>query len=58
MAKTALMAVGCGGRVRDRQRLGWMDGVKMDLGSTWMTVEAARQCEKIGMNGKPGCICR
>ena len=35
-----------GGRVRNRQRLGWMDGVKVNLGSRVMTVEAARQCSK------------
>ena len=34
------------GRVRGRQRLGWMDGVKVALGNRGMTVEAARQCAK------------
>ena len=34
-----------GGRLRDRPRLGWMDGV-LTLGNTGMTVEAARQCAK------------
>ena len=33
-----------GGRVRGRQRLGWMDGVKVALGNRGMTVKAARQC--------------
>ena len=33
-----------GDRVRDRQRLGWMDGVQVALGNRGMTVEAARQC--------------
>ena len=28
-----------GGRVRGRQRLGWMDGVKVALGGKGMTVE-------------------
>ena len=32
--------------VRGRLRLGWMDGVKMTLGSRGMTVEASRQCAK------------
>ena len=45
-----------GGRVRDRSRLGWMDDVKMALGSNEMTVEAARQCAKD--KKKPWCICR
>ena len=31
-----------GGRVRGTPRLGWMDGVKVALGSIRMTVEAAR----------------
>ena len=33
-------------RVRGRQRLGRMDGVKVALGNRGMTVEAARQCTK------------
>ena len=33
-------------RVRGRPRLGWMDGVKVDLGNRGMTVEATRQCAK------------
>ena len=41
-----LMADISGGRVRSRPRLGWMDGVKMALGSKGMMVEAARQCSK------------
>ena len=32
-----------GGRVRGRQRLGGMDGVKVALDNRGMTVEAARQ---------------
>ena len=35
-----------GGQVRGRQRLGWMDGVKVALGNRGMTVEAARQYAK------------
>ena len=33
--------------VGDRRMLGWMDGVKVALGNRGMTVEAARQCEKV-----------
>ena len=33
-------------RLRGKQRLGWVDGVKVALGNRLMTVEAARQCAK------------
>ena len=46
MARRVLMAEVSGGRVRGRPRLGWMDGVKVALGNSGMTVEAARQCAK------------
>ena len=46
------MADACGGRLRGRPRLGWMEGVKMTLGSRGMTAE------KIGRCGEPWCICR
>ena len=46
MARRVLMAEVSGGQVRGRQRLGWMDGVKVALGNRGMTVEAARQCTK------------
>ena len=46
MARRVLMAEISWGRVRGRPRLGWMDGVKVDLGNRGMTVEAARQCAK------------
>ena len=46
MARRVLMAKVSGGRVRGRQRLGWIDGVKVALGNRGMTVEAARQCAK------------
>ena len=36
------MAEVSGGRVRGRPRLGWIDNVKVPLGNTGMTVEAAR----------------
>ena len=43
MARRVLMAEVSGGRVRGRQTLGWMDGVKVALGNRGMMVEAARQ---------------
>ena len=46
IARRVLMAEVSGGRVRGRQRLGWMDGVKVALGNRGMTVEAARQCTR------------
>ena len=45
-ARRVLMAEVSGGRVRQRLRLGWMNGVKVALGKRGMTVEAARQCAK------------
>ena len=46
MARRVLMAEVSLGRVRGRPRLGWMDVVKVALGSRGMTVEAERQCAK------------
>ena len=46
MARRVLMAEVCGGRVRGRPRLGWMDGVKVALGNRGMMVKAPRQCAK------------
>ena len=43
MARRVLMDEVSGERVRGRQRLGWMDSVKVALGNRGMTVEAARQ---------------
>ena len=40
------MAEVSGGWERGRPRLGWMDGVKVDLGNRGVTVEAARQYAK------------
>ena len=40
------MAEVSGGWVQGRQRLPWMDGVKVALGNRGMTVEVARQCAK------------
>ena len=44
MARRVLMEEVSGGRVRGRPRLGWMDGVKVELGSRGMVVEATRRC--------------
>ena len=46
MAGSVLMAKVSEGQVRGRQKLGWMDGVKVALGNRGMRVEAARQCAK------------
>ena len=57
MAKRALIAEVSGKRVRGRPRLSWIDGVKVDMGSREMTVEAAQQL-KIGRSGEPWNISR
>ena len=57
MARRVLMAEVSGGRVRGRPRLGWMDGLKVGLGLRGMTIEAVRQCAKIGKSGEPWYIC-
>ena len=44
MARWLLMAEVSGRQVLSRPRLGWMDGVKVALGSRGMTVAAAGQC--------------
>ena len=41
MARRVLIVEPSGSRARCRPRLGWMDGVKVALGNTGMTVEAA-----------------
>ena len=46
MARRVLMADVNEGRVLGRQRLGWMDVVKMAMSSRGMTVELARQRER------------
>ena len=46
IARNVLMADVIWRLVRERPRLGWMDGVKVALGNRRMTVEAARQCAK------------
>ena len=51
------MADVSGGWLWGRPRLGWMDGVKMALGSRGMMGEAARQCLK-DKELEPWCICR
>ena len=47
MARRVLMADASGGLVRGKPRYGWMDGVKIALGSRWMTVEAERKIRNI-----------
>ena len=44
VARIVLMVNVSGRQVWGRPRLGWMDGMKMALGSREMTVEADRQC--------------
>ena len=46
MARRVFTAEVSGGRVRDRPRLGWVDGVKVVFGNRGMTVETKQQCEK------------
>ena len=41
ISKKVLMAEVSGGRIRSRPRLGWMDGVRVTLGSRGVMVEAA-----------------
>ena len=53
MARRVMMAEISGGRVRGRPRLGRMDGVKVALGNTGMTVEAAVNVRKAGKSGEP-----
>ena len=43
MVRRVLMEEVNGMWVHGRQKLGWMDGVKLALSSRWMTVEVARQ---------------
>ena len=58
MARRVLKTDVSGGRVRGRPRLGWMDGLKMALGSRGIMVEAADNPRKIRRSGEPWCICR
>ena len=46
ITRRVLMADLSGWLVRGRPKLGWMDGVKVGLGSRGKTVEAARQRAK------------
>ena len=56
LARRVLMAEVSGRRVRGRQKLGWIDGVKVALGNRGVTVEAARQCAKDRKSGEPWYI--
>ena len=44
VARGVLVAEVGGGRVRGRPRLGWVDGVRVALGSGGVAVGAARRC--------------
>ena len=44
--RRVLMADISGGRVQGRPRLGWMDDMKVALGSRGITMEAARHCKE------------
>ena len=57
MSRRVLMAEVSGGRARGRQRLGWMDNVKMAWGNRGIAVEAARHVRMIGKSGEPWNIC-
>ena len=46
MARRVLMTDVSEGRARGSPKLGWMDGVKIALGSRGMTMEAAREWAK------------
>ena len=46
LARRVMMAEVSGGRVRGRQRFGWMEGVKVALGNKGMAVEAVRRCAR------------
>ena len=51
ISRRLLMAEVSGGRVRERRRLGWMDGVKVALGNRGMTVEAGERSERVESPG-------
>ena len=53
MVRRVLMAEISEGRVRGRPRLGWMEGVKVALGSRGMMVEPAQICSKDRKDGEP-----
>ena len=51
MARRVLMAEVSGERVRERPRLGGMDGVKVALGTRGTTVEAGEKPERVESPG-------
>ena len=53
MTRNVMMAEVSGGRVRERQRLGWMDGVKEALGNSGMTWRLRVNAQKIGRVESP-----
>ena len=54
MARRVLMAEVNGGRVRAKQRLGWMEGVMVALSSSGVTVRLRVNARKIGKSIEPG----
>ena len=54
MARRVLMADVSGGRARSRPRLGWMDSMKMALGSRGMTGRLLDNARKIGRSESHG----
>ena len=57
MARRVSMAEVSGGRVRERPRLGWMNGVKVALGNRGMTVGLRHNVRKIRKSGEPYYRC-
>ena len=56
MARRVLMAEVSGGRVRGRQGLGWMDGVKVALGNRGIQWRLRINTRKIGKSAEPWYI--
>ena len=57
MARRVLRANVSGGQVWGRLKLGWMDGMKMALGSSGMMVETERQCMEDRKEWRAWCNC-
>ena len=58
MTWRVMMADESGGRVQGRPRLGWMDDVKVALGSRGMMVQAQQKCMKDRKEWRALCIWR
>ena len=57
IARRVLMAEVSGGRVRFRQRLGWIEGVKVAMGNRGRWCRLHVNVRKIGKSGEPWYIC-